>query len=90
MSDMAHLHPHNTGIAVGGIFAIVHFLWALLVLFGIAQIALNWVFRLHFIEPTLRVAPFSLTLAFGLIVLACIVGYVVGWLFATVWNVLQK
>jgi len=87
---MNTLHPHTTGLALGGIFAVLHFLWALCVAFGFAQLCLNWVFRLHFIVPTLQIAPFSLKLAAGLIVLTFVVGYVVGWLFATIWNWVQK
>lgn len=83
---MSSLHPHNTGLALGGLFAVFHFLWAVVVALGYAQSMINWIFRLHFIEPPYTIAPFSWALAVGLIVVTFIVGYVLGWAFAMIWN----
>ncbi len=87
---MNTLRPHTTGLALGGIFAVFHFLWAVLVAAGGAQLVIDWVFRLHFLVPVMQIAPFSLGLAAGLVVMTFVVGYVLGWLFATIWNVVQK
>jgi hypothetical protein len=87
---MNTLRPHTTGLALGGFFAVFHFLWAVLVASGWAQSAMDLVFRLHMLEPVLRIAPFSIALAVGLIVLTFVVGYVLGWIFATVWNMAQR
>jgi hypothetical protein len=87
---MNPLRPHTTGLALGGIFAIFHFLWALLVLSGWAQLALDVVFRLHMLRPVFRVEPFSIGLALGLIVMTFVVGYALGWVFAEVWNRVQR
>jgi ABC-type Fe3+ transport system permease subunit len=83
---MNTLHSHTTGLALGSFFAVVHLLWALLVAAGWAQWTLDWIFRLHFITPPYTVGSFSLMLAIGLIVMTFIVGYVLGWVFAMIWN----
>jgi hypothetical protein len=87
---MNTLTPSKVGLALGGIFAVFHFLWSVLVALGWAQWALDWVFRLHFITPPYTVGPFSLKLAVGLIVMTFVVGYVFGWAFAVVWNKLRE
>jgi len=84
------LTPNKVALALGGILAVFHFLWSVLVAFGWAQWAIDWVFRLHFITPPFTVDLFSLKLAVGLIVMTFVVGYVVGWAFAVVWNKLQE
>ncbi len=90
MSPMHHLPPHKAGLALGGVFAVFHFLWALLVLLGWAQAILDWIFRLHFIQPPFLVSSFSLLLALELIIVTFVIGYGLGWIFAQVWNGLHR
>lgn len=77
-------------MALGGIFAFFHLCWGLLVLVGLAQQLLDLVFRLHFIVPVMQISPFSIKLLLGLLVLTFAVGYILGWVFASIWNWLQK
>ena len=86
---MNHLSPHTTGLALGGLLGFIHLLWALLVFAGVAQGALNFVFRMHMLTTGITVDAFSFTRAIGLIVMTFVIGYVVGWLFAKVWNMAQ-
>ena len=86
---MHTLSPHTTGLALGGLFAVIHLLWAIAVALGVAQPAMNFVFRMHMLTPVLTVEPFSLMRSIGLIVLTFVVGYVVGWIFAKAWNMAQ-
>jgi hypothetical protein len=86
---MTTLHPHKVGLALGGIFAAFHFLWSVLVALGIAQIVIDWIFLLHFIQPPFTIRPFDLLLAAMLVVMTFIVGYVVGYAFALLWNKLH-
>jgi len=86
---MNTLSPHTTGLALGGLLGFIHLLWALLVFAGVAQGALNFVFRMHMLTTGITVDAFSFTRAIGLIVMTFVIGYVVGWLFAKVWNMAQ-
>lgn len=87
---MNTLHPHTTGLALGSLFAVLHFLWAIAVAVGLAQPVMDFIFRMHMVTPVLTVEPFSIARAVVLIILTFVVGYVVGWLFATAWNMVQK
>ena len=83
---MTHLNPARTGFTLGTFFAGVHLLWALIVLAGWGQTFLNFIFTLHMIVPVYTVASFNLLRAVELVVLSAIVGYIVGFVFARIWN----
>lgn len=87
---MTTLPSHKTGLALGGIFAALHLFWSVLVALGVAQFVIDWIFLLHFIQPPFTIRPFDLLLAAALVVVTFIVGYVVGYAFALLWNKLHK
>jgi hypothetical protein len=64
----------------------MHFFWSILVVFGIAQIMLDFVLNIHMLDVPVIVMPFSLIKALGLIVVTFVVGYVFGYLMAFFWN----
>lgn len=80
---------NTAGLAVGGLLGLWHFMWSVLIALGLAQPLLDMVFRLHMIQPPYTVMPFSASSAIGLIVMTCVIGYVIGWVFAAVWNAVQ-
>lgn len=80
---------NKLGIVVGGFVGLCHLGWSLLVAVGVAQALTNFVFRLHFIQPPYVIAPFRTDLAVALIVITAIVGYVMGWVLAAIWNWLR-
>ena len=86
------LDKNKTGITLGIFFAVVHAAWALLVLIvpGILQSSLNWIFRLHFLQPIWSITTFNLLYALGLIIVTFIVGYILGWVFAWAHNLHHK
>ena len=80
------LDPLRTGLAVGAIFGLWHLAWAALVALGWAKPLLDFVLWLHMIKPFIVVEAFSFGRAAGLVVVTAAVGYVIGWLFAMLWN----
>jgi hypothetical protein len=84
------LSPHSTGLALGGLFGLVHAGWSVLIVIGLAQPLLDWVFRLHMIQPVYQVASFSLSMAAVLVVVTGLIGYALGYVFALLWNALHK
>ncbi len=85
-----NLNSHKAGLALGGLLGLFHFVWSLLIMIGFAQPFINFIFKLHMIVPPYTIAPFSLLMALGLIVVTSVIGYVFGWVFATIWNYVQK
>jgi hypothetical protein len=63
-----------------------HALWAGLVWAGAAQPVIDFIFRLHMITPPYRIAAFDPGLAVALVLVTAIIGYVLGWVAAVIWN----
>jgi hypothetical protein len=84
------LDKNKTGIALGCFVAFAHFVWALLVGLNLAQPWMSWVLGLHFLDNPFNFRPFDLVTAVLLIIVTGIVGYVMGWVFAYVWNWTHK
>ena len=80
------ISKHKLGLVVGYFLGLWHLTWSLLVALGLAQPLINWVFRLHFIQPPYTVTPFRLSLAIVLIAITTTLGYIVGWVLGAIWN----
>lgn len=63
-----------------------HAVWALLILVGVAQAFMDWIFTLHMITPPYQIMPFSLPSMLMLLIITGLIGYMMGWVFAWVWN----
>jgi hypothetical protein len=53
---------------------------------GVAQALIDFLFRVHFIQPPYIIAPFRADLAVALIVITAVIGYLMGWVLAAIWN----
>jgi hypothetical protein len=84
------LDANRVGLVLGLFIAGLHFLWSILVVIGWGQMLLNFVFWLHMLSNPYQVAPFDLAAAVSLLVIAFLVGYVIGWIFSSLWNKLHK
>ena len=83
---MTRVRKSTAGVVVGSLIGLWHLIWTVLVAVGLAQVVINWIFRLHFIQPPYTVTAFNLGTAVTLIVVTSVIGFVVGWLFAAIWN----
>lgn len=83
------VNKHKLGLLFGTFLGVWHFAWACLVLGGMAQWLLDWVFRLHFIHPPYTILPFNLGVAVALILVTSITGYLSGWVLGAIWNWLR-
>lgn len=84
------LMPTQTAMVVGAFATVMHAIWSLMVLLGLAEPYLNLMLGLHFLNNPFTISTFSLTTALMLIVVTFGVGYVVGYVFAVVWNKLHQ
>lgn len=80
------LDNNRVGLTTGIVFSGVHFVWALLVALGLAKPLADFVVGMHFMQNPMAMTSFSLGKALMLVVLAFVVAYAVGWLFASVYN----
>ncbi len=80
------LDKNKTGMVLGKFAVLMHLVWSAVVMLGWGQSYLDMVLRLHYLNDPFTVADFSWTSMIGLLVMAFIVAYVVGWVFAYLWN----
>ena len=80
------INKNKLGLVLGTFLGIWHFVWGLLVLSGVAQSLMNFIFRLHMIEPPYTIAPFDFGTAVSLILVTSVTGYASGWILGAIWN----
>lgn len=80
------LHPHKVGLTLGIFAGLGHVVWSLLVVMGLAKPLVDWLLSLHFVSVSFTLASFDLTNTALLVVVAVVWGYIVGYVFASVWN----
>ena len=88
MGHMNKLHGRSVGVAVGTFGAVMHAAWALVVgtMPDVAQKFINFHFAMHFLTAPFTIQQFSWGGAIALVVYAFVVGYIVGRIFAAVYN----
>lgn len=84
------LNPSKVALTLGVFFGGFHLLWSILVALGLAQGLLGFIFGLHMLANPYQVTGFDVSKAGILIVITFAVGYVVGLVFANVWNKVHK
>lgn len=80
------IHPNRAGLAVGALLMLWHAAWAFMVLVGVAQPFMDFIFRLHMITPAFKVEEFYIGRALCLLVVSGALGYLSGLVLAAVWN----
>jgi thiamine transporter ThiT len=85
------MRPVNTikiGLATGTMLGLLHLVWAALVAAGWGKAVLDFILRLHMIGLDYTVGPFALATAAALVGLTAGIGFVMGLVFALIWNAL--
>ncbi len=81
-----HVNPAKAALTFGAFLGGLHLVWSVLVLFGWAQPIVNFVLWMHMISLPYVVKAFDLIAATTLVVVTTIVGYILGFAFARIWN----
>lgn len=76
----------RTGIALGCFLATLHLAWSLLVLTGLAQPLINFIFWVHMLSVPVQVQPFELSIAALLVGVTWCVGFGFGFIFSVFWK----
>lgn len=77
-------------MVVGSLLGLWHLAWAVLVATGGASLLMDFVFRLHFIDPPYAIMEFEWGSAILLVALTTVIGYVLGWVLGAIWNRVYK
>lgn len=87
---MNQVNSNKLGLVLGGAFAILHAVWAVMVLFGLAKPFLDWIMNLHFLSFQYSVDPFNFLNALMLVVVTGVIGYIIGYVCGWLWNVAHR
>ncbi len=79
-------NPNKVGLVFGALLGGWHLAWSILVLSGFAQLIYDFVLWAHMIHLQITIGPFDMVAALTLVVLTAIVGYIMGYVGAWVWN----
>jgi hypothetical protein len=83
---MQRINALQCGLTLGLLIGGAHLGWVALVATGAAPWVLDFIFRLHFIRPPFEIDGFDPSVAAVLVGLTALSGFVLGWLFAAIWN----
>jgi hypothetical protein len=84
------MNVSKAGLVVAALIGGWHLCWATLVAAGFAQPVIDFVFWMHFLKPVYAVEPFEIGRAAILLVATSALGFVIGAVFAVVWNALHR
>jgi hypothetical protein len=68
----------------------LHFAWLVLVYMGIAQMVMDFIFKIHMLNSPLQVQPFEWSHAFLLIAITFSVGALYGWLYSVIQKLVNQ
>jgi len=86
----AHINVGKAGLVVGTVYCGWHLCWSVLVAVRLAQPIIDFVFWMHFIKPIYVIEPFEIVRAAILVAVTSSIGFVIGSVFALIWNALHK
>ena len=84
------MSPKKTALVLGSFAGLLHLVWSLAIALGWAQPLMDFIYSMHSLNNPFTVAPFDLMRSLGLVVVTFFVGYVFGYVFASIWNKVNK
>ena len=84
------MNKHKVAMTTSVFAGLVHLVWEVALFLGLAQSFVNWKMSMHSISASVKVLPFNLGSAIGLVIAALIGAYIVGWVFATIYNKMHR
>lgn len=87
---MKELNENKVALTVGLFVSGCHLVWSLLIVVGLAQPLLDFIFWAHMIANPCKVIGFTLTQSLILIIVTFAIGYIGGLIFTKVWNSIHK
>ena len=81
-----HINPAKVAITLGAFLGGGHVIWSIFVALGWAQALVDFKLRMHMVSVPVVVKDFDFGTAAMLIATATIIGYIIGYVFALIWN----
>lgn len=81
---------HHVGIVAGALAVIAHSLWIGMVMLGLAQTMLDFIYGLHFLNNPFIVGEISVIKTVGLLGVTFLAGYTLGWILSYLWDKTTK
>ncbi len=85
---MKFLDKNTTGFIFGSLAGLAHLFWSALVGAGLAQQFLDFIYSIHFLNNPFTVSGFDIVKAITLVVVTFACGYIGGFVFAIIWNMM--
>jgi hypothetical protein len=86
----AHINVGKAGLVLGALMGGWHLCWSALVAMQWAQPVIDFVFWMHFIKPIYVIEPFEIARAAILVVVTAGIGFLIGAVFALIWNAVHN
>ena len=80
------LKGNRVGAALGLFSGLMHAIWEIVLSTGNGQKLLDWKLGIHSLNSPFTVKDFDVTTATEIIIISIIAGYIVGLVFASIWN----
>lgn len=84
------MNTHKVGLSLGLFVGLMHLIWEILIFFGLAQDILSFKFSMHSLNNPFVVESFNLGRGIGLVIFSMVMAYIVGSVFATIYNKVHR
>jgi hypothetical protein len=84
------INKNRLGLTLGILFTIMHVLWVILVWAGLGKSLADWVHAIHFLGDMNVITNVRLGMIVIGIITAFVSGYILGWVFAAIWNLVGE
>lgn len=81
-----HINPAKVAITLGAFLGGMHLIWSIFVALGWAQALVDFNLRMHMVSVPVVVKAFDFGTVAMLIAISTIMGYIIGYVFALIWN----
>ena len=80
------VHPSKVGLVFGTLAGGVHLVWSVFVVIGWGQSLVDFILWAHMMHLAIIIGPFDVTASVTLVIVTALIGYLVGFVGAKVWN----
>ncbi len=84
------INNYKAGLILGSFLGLWHVAWSVLVASNLAEALLNWILWLHMMNVSIHIEAFDLMRSVLLVLVTSFVGFIGGFVLATLWNFIHR